>query len=142
MTSRRVPIVTKAGQEAGEAEVSYHVENRRCLLQLRLGTSELSGEGPDYFEALCEVRRKLEAQGLLVNTYGGSRNLVLSGMCRDMSSGLSGYRISLGKRPSRFDLVRIFDTGPDVEAVTVDEQRAFGREWHRSIGVKSQDGTG
>ena len=142
MTFRLVPIVTKAGEEAGEAEVSYHAENRRCLLQLRLGTSQFLGEGPDYFEALCEVRRQLEAQGLLVRSYGGSRNLFLSGMCRDMGAGLSGYRVSAGKRPARADLVRIFDTGPDVEPVTVDEQRAFGREWLHSIDGKSADDTG
>ena len=137
MASRRVPIVTKPGEEAGEAEVSYHAENRRCLLQLRLGTSQFSGEGPDYFEALCEVRRQLEAQGLLLRSYGGSRNLVLSGMCRDVGAGLSGYRVSAGKRPVRADLVRIFDTGPDVEPATVDEQKAFGRAWLQSIAETS-----
>jgi hypothetical protein len=75
----------------------------------------------------------LEAQGLLVRTYGGSRNLVLSGMWRDMGAGLKGYRVSIGKRSVRADLVHIFDTGPDVEPATVDAQQAFGREWLRSI---------
>jgi hypothetical protein len=142
MASLWVPIVTMTGDEAGEAEVSYHAEKRRCLLHLRLGTAEFSGEGPDYFEALCEVRRKLELRRLLVRSYGGSRTLVLSGMCRDMGSGLNGYRASLGKRPVRGDLVRIFDTGPDVEPVTVEEQRAFGREWLRSIGPRSAGDSG
>jgi hypothetical protein len=142
MTSLWVPIVTMTGHETGQAEVSYHAENRRCILQLRLGTAEFSGEGPDYFDALCEVRRKLEVEGLLVRSYGCSRNLVLSGMCRDMGAGLNGYRVSLGKRPVRGDLVRIFDTGPDVDPVTVEEQRAFGREWLRSIDPRSAEESG
>lgn len=136
MTSRRVPIVTRAGQDAGEAEISFDRDDARCLLQLRVGTLEFSGEGFDYFEALCVVRKALEAHDLLVKTYGGSRYLVLSGMCRDMGAGLKGYRVTLGKPTSRSDLVGIFDTGPDVDAATVDEQRTFGREWLRSIGGK------
>lgn len=142
MTALRIPIVTEASQEAGEGEVSFHARNRTCFLQLRFRTLEFSGEGPDYFEAFCEVRRKLEAHGFLVKSYGGSRNLVLSGMCRDMGAGLAGYRVSMGKRPGRADLVPIFATGPDVQPATVDEQRAFGREWRRSVGMKSADNRG
>src|SRR3954463_11979649 len=105
MTSLQVPIVSTSGEEAGPADVSFHAENRRCFVQLRLGTLDLSGQGADYFEALCEVRRKLEERGFLVRSYGGSRNLVLSGMCRDMGAGLDGYRVTLGKQARREDLV-------------------------------------
>ena len=138
MTSREVPIVSSSGEDAGQADVSFHAdfhaEIRRCFLQLRIGTLELAGQGADYFDAFCEVRRRLEERGLLVRSYGGSRNLVLSGMCRDMGAGLAGYRVTLGKQPRREDLVGIFDTGPDVQPATVDEQRAFHREWLLSIG--------
>lgn len=137
MTDRRVPLVTTTGHEAGEAEVILHSENRRCRLQLRLGTDEFSGEGSDYFEALCQVRRQLEQRGLLVRVYGGSRNVILSGMCRDQASGLTGYRVSLGKPSQPTDRVAIFDTGPDVEPVTVDEQQAFYDEWLRGLRAKA-----
>jgi hypothetical protein len=139
MTSLQVPIVRTTGEDAGHADVSIHAENRRCVLDLSLGTLEVSGQGADYFEALCEVRLKLEERGLLVASYGGSRNLFLSGMCRDMGAGLDGYRVTLGKKPGRENLVGIFDTGPDVQPATVAEQRAFQREWLRSIGVKVRD---
>jgi hypothetical protein len=43
----------------------------------------------------------------------------------------------MGKRSVTPDRVRIFDTGPDVDPVTVDEQQAFYREWLRSISAGS-----
>ena len=69
----------------------------------------------------------------MVATYGGSRNVFPSGMSRDMGSGLKAYRLTLGSTGRLEDLVGIFETGPGIEPATVDEQRAFFREWVSSI---------
>jgi hypothetical protein len=48
------------------------------------------------------------------------------------------YRLSLGKRAQREDLVKIFEVGPGVEPATVEEQRQFFRDWLASIRVQSE----
>lgn len=87
------------------------------------------------------VRLQLEPENLIPVCYGASLDVFPSGMCRDMSGGLSAYRLKLRKSPDREDLVRIFETGPDVKPVTVDDQRNFfencmgaGPEWEISSG--------
>jgi hypothetical protein len=52
-----------------------------------------------------------------------------------MGAGLKAYRLTLGNRVRREDLVGIFDSGPGVEPVTVEQQRAFYRDWLLSIGA-------
>ena len=128
-----VPLVNRSGENVGEGEVVYHAEGGRCILRLRKGVTEFAAEGLDYFEALCAVRLKLEAEGILVATYGGSRNVFPSGMSRDMGSGLKAYRLTLGSTGRLENLVGIFETGPGIEPATIDEQRAFFREWVSSI---------
>jgi len=132
--STRVPLVFQTGDGAGEAKVSCRVEgDRRCVLRLWNGEVDITEEATDFFEALCKVRLKLEARGVFVATYGGSRAVFPSGMCRDMGAGLKAYRLSLGQRGG--SLVEIFDTGPDLEVATVEQQRAFFKQWLSSIGI-------
>jgi len=52
-------------------------------------------------------------------------------MLRDMASGLRAYKLQMGKSAGLEDDVDIFETGPDVEVVTVAAQRAFWSEWLR-----------
>lgn len=126
----RVSLVTQAGEGAGEAQIAYGFEGAgRCALRLWNGEIDVTEDATDFFEALCKVRLKLETRGLLVATYGGSRTVFPSGMGRDMGAGLRAYRHSLGERGGLECLVHIFDTGPDVEPATVDQQRAFVDQW-------------
>ncbi len=90
---------------------------------------------PDFFEALCIIRRQLETRGILVACYGVSRNVYPSAMCRDMRRGLRAYKLVKGQNGKQEDLVSIFDFGADVEPATVDEQRKFWKEWLQSIGI-------
>ena len=129
-----IPLVSRDGQDAGVGELEYGPERGRCVVRFRRGELELSTEGPDYFEALCQVRLRLEEVGLLVASYGGSRTVWPSGMARDMGAGLRAYRLTLGKPPGEQDLVDIFSSGPGMEPATVGEQRAFFIAWLSSIG--------
>ena len=49
-----------------------------------------------------------------------------------------GENVEIGRPLLREDQVGIFESGPDVEPVTVEEQRAFQEEWHGSTGRESQ----
>ena len=142
MGVQRVPLVTRSGKAVAEGEVSYDAENGRCILRLQSGKTDVTATASDYFEALCQVRLRLESDGVLVATYGGSRNVFPSGMARDMGAGLKAYRLTRGSKGRREDLVGIFDTGPGIEPATVEEQRAFYADWVSSIEPALKPGAG
>ncbi|MBP3960266.1 hypothetical protein J8F10_33990 [Gemmata sp. G18] len=91
--------------------------------------------GGDAFAALCAAREQLSAFGLTPKCYGACRNLVVSGMASEMGGGLAGYLVRLGQQAHMSDLVEIFDTGPDMDLVSVPEQQEFRLAWFRSIGL-------
>jgi len=96
-----------------------------CELTLTSGDVSVSASASDYFDAFCGIREELEKIGLTPVCYGASRHVWPSGMCRDMGLGLKAYNGGIGERQSPPDLVGIFETGPDVAPVSVQEQRAY-----------------
>jgi hypothetical protein len=106
-------------------DISYN----ECQLTLKWASGELQSTEGDYFEAFCRIREQLAEQNLLPMCYGASRRVILSGMGRDMAAGLKAYKAELGKPTQMKDLVHIFETGEDVEPVSVAEQRAFQQAW-------------
>jgi hypothetical protein len=55
-----------------------------------------------------------------------------SGMLRDMGRWPRAYRLVMGQHAGRDDGVSIFDTGADVEPVSVQDQAEFHRHWLES----------
>jgi hypothetical protein len=104
---------------------------RTCAISLRFRDTQLNASEHDFFEALCRLREQLAVLGLSPLCYGASRNVFPSGMCRDMADGLCAYRLRLGDR-SKPDIVGIFDSGDDLEVVSVETQRQFFNEWRQS----------
>jgi hypothetical protein len=104
-----------------------------CRLSLRYRDQVLHGEGSDFFAAFCDLRQKLEKPGLIPFCYGASLNVYPSGMGRDMGQGMLAYRLTKGVKPSRKDLVRIFDAGPDVIPASVSLQKEFFDDWLASV---------
>lgn len=112
-----------------------------CQLTLKWAGGELQRTEGDYFEAFCRIREQLAEQNVLPMCYGASRRVVLSGMGRDMAAGLKVYKVMLGKEASIKDLVDIFETGEDVEPVSVAEQREFQEQWYESLRQRRIDET-
>jgi hypothetical protein len=108
-----------------------HADQNRKSLTLHYPDGEITVAASDFFDALCDIRTRLEANGWRPVCYGSSRNVYPSGMCRDMGRGLKAYRLKLGRVPTVDDLVPIFETGPDVEPSSVQEQRRFWDEWRK-----------
>jgi hypothetical protein len=104
------------------------------VLTLKYDRGQVRASGGDYFEALCGVRLQLEELGHSVRCYGASRNVYPSAMARDMADGVVAYRLQKGRPAEMADLVSIFDDGPDVEPVSVAEQRAYYESWLASLG--------
>jgi hypothetical protein len=128
-----VKLATAAGPNV-DGVLLLDKSSRPCRLTLQSGSESLSVEAPDFFEALCLIRVQLEPGGLRPVCYGSSTNVWPSGMARDMGRGLKAYRTRIGERASLRDLVRTFDTGPDVEPVSVEEQKTYHNQWLRSLG--------
>jgi len=103
-----------------------------CWLRLVGEGVEESSTGPDYFESFVPIRRRLAKRGIFPLCYAASRDVWPSAMARDMGQGLAAYKLRMG-RPGE-ELVRIFDTGPDVDPVTPEEQKAFSLAWFASLG--------
>jgi hypothetical protein len=108
-------------------------DHYRCRLALRYAAGEVVAVATDYFEAFCQVRRELEQVGLRPLCYGASRNAYPSGMCRDMGRGLKAYRQQLGSPATFADLVKVFESGPDVDPASVEEQQTFHEQWLGSL---------
>ena len=102
-------------------------------LKLVVLNQEIVGVASDYFDAMCEIRKQLEPDGWRLLCYGGSRNVYPSGMARDLGRGLKAYKTKIGRQAN--ELVSIFDSGPDIEPSSVDEQKDHGQRWFRSIGL-------
>lgn len=129
-----VRLVSGAGEEAkGGFTLERDDLQDRCRLILLSPLGEFAGTEWNYFHALCQIRRQLEETGWRPVCYGSSRNAYPSGMCCDMGQGLQAYRMTMGRPALLEDLVQIFDSGPDVLPVSVEEQDAFHEDWLRSL---------
>lgn len=113
------------------------LDAERDTLVLEYAGGRIEVVDSDYFEALCRIRERLEADGLRPICYGASRNVYPSGMSRDMGGGLRAYKLQLGQLGRTADLVDIFSTGPDVVPVPVAEQREFYLRWLESIHART-----
>lgn len=109
------------------------IDAYECQLTLRWAGGELQSIEGDYFGAFCRIRERLAEQGLLPMCYGASRQIYISGMGRDMAAGLKVYKVRLGEQAQMKNLVDIFETGDDVEPVSVAEQQAFQEQWYASL---------
>ena len=120
------------GADDETATVVAEPLNGLCRVTLRYRGREIAASAQDYFEAFCRLREQLEAESLIPFCYGASLRVFPSGMCRDMSAGMTAYRLTRGQKPQRTDLVRIFDEGADVIPATVARQKEFFDDWLKS----------
>jgi hypothetical protein len=128
-----VPLIHHQGGISEGIFILGNDDADECRLTLRYAGGEITTVAADYFEGLCQIRNQLEKEGVRPACFGSSQNVYPSSMSRDMGGGLKAYRLYLGQNARIEDLVEIFDTGPDMKPVTVDEQRAFYEDWLRSL---------
>jgi hypothetical protein len=110
-------------------------ETNLCSLTFQFPGGEINAKALDYFEAMCQVRKELETRGCRPVCFGSARNVYASHMARDMGRGLKAYRLEIGRRATTADLVKIFDTTPDLQPASVEEQKQFYEQWLQSLGI-------
>lgn len=101
----------------------------RLELTIRPGTAPVVATGPDAFEALVRMRRKVEPQGLRIAVQGSRLDTYPSGMARDMGGGWRIYVMHPGKGAGLSDLVDTLDEAPADQLATVEEQEAYWEAW-------------
>jgi hypothetical protein len=110
-------------------------QKTRASITIRWSGNQLTGAEWNFFDAMCQVRTQLATLGLTPRCYAACRNLVVSPLAADMGRGEKGYLVEPGKRAKEANLVGIFDSGPDMDLTSVEEQRAFTRQWWRGHGI-------
>ncbi len=130
MVEHAIRLTSQAGDEFGTVSYERNDLERKRRLVLKYRGRAIEESASDYFKAFCDMRERLEKEGLRPVCYGASLNVYPSGMGRDMGAGLKAYRMVVGKHAT--DLVHIFESGPDVIPSTVAEQRKFVESWLKS----------
>lgn len=90
------------------------------------------GKGLNFFDALCDLRAKLEEKGYFLCINGSRIDFYPSNMTLQMSLGLVGYKIELGIQAT--EKLNTFDECLDLKKlVTVSEQKSFFSKWLKSL---------
>src|ERR1041384_1142972 len=129
---KSVQIIWKDGRVTN-ANVVCSDDYETFRLSLEFDNQIITKTGHSFFHSLQEIRRELDERKILLNCYGASRNVRPSGMSISMGGGVKAYKLTLGTKPAPSDdIVDIFETGVDLQPVTVAQQEKFFEEWLRS----------
>jgi len=132
--------VRRGGVDSIGQLVVTRPERHEWVLQLTTDGQEWRGIGPDLFNALRELRRGLDVDGILLGLNGARPECAVSGMLADMGEGREAYvltgKIALalgllrdrGRRPK---MVPTLGVAPLDEVSDVPTQDAHKRRWIR-----------
>lgn len=128
METHHLKIINAQGKKEA-ITIELNEQNRYCyLIAESVVIGKMTFDDIDYWGCLTQLREVLEVKGYLILCRGAKENIVLSGMCRNMGLGLSGYEIVLGKGAEMEDLVSVFEP-IESGAVTLEVQELFRQKW-------------
>lgn len=125
-------VITATDSSGRSFPVTARVSTRKSSYHLELAAPEIgtrSTDASDVFECMCQLRARLDREGIRLCCNGARPDVWPSGMARDMGGGLRAYVLELGRRASIDDLVDIFDAAPIEDIASVEEQRLFAKKW-------------
>ena len=86
-----------------------------------------------YFDALNEIRKRLETDKKYPICFGTCENVYPSGMQLDMGVGRLAYKQTLGKQAVLIDIVDIFNSDDSCIPTSIEAQKVFHEKWIQSI---------
>lgn len=102
-----------------------------CCIELQIdGVGKFSKKSTDYFGALIDIRRKLEARQIRLLCWGARKDVWPSGMQRDMGGGMTAYQL-LEDGTNNPDARSILEYAAPETVCNVDEQKANAEAWYR-----------
>ncbi|WP_224637264.1 hypothetical protein [Mesorhizobium sp. CA12] len=116
-----------------QAVFTLHDARTKCRLICSYQDKVIEAEEDDYFEALFQIRLRLELDGLLPFCYGASGRVYPEGTVIEMSRGLIACKAKMGQPPKGTDLVNIFADGLDVVPVFPRMQQECWDAWLASL---------
>jgi len=126
------------GHQATRGRVRFRINDlskagNLCRVEVTIDGVVASGAAPDLFEALAQVRRTLEKDGITLVVNGARRDVFPSAMLRQTSQGRRAHVHTPPRSTMRPVAVDIFETAsPDAQLATVDEQLARHDQWAQS----------
>lgn len=139
MDHSKVPVLMPGGiRDTGELaweEVCVEGREDLAVVTLAFGGRQLRAESEvSFFEALRDVRRTLDKEGIALLCLGASRDVYPSPMQQSMGLSVKAYRNRLGQQARTSDLVNIFQPASDIQPSTVQEQDEYHQKWLESLG--------
>ena len=104
-------------------------EDDLCKITFDDGKNVISSESEHFWGALIKLRKILENQNIRLYCKGCARNVYPSPMILDMGDARVAYKMTLGQRVLKEDLVFIFDPCEPEEYATIEEQEEFFKTW-------------
>jgi hypothetical protein len=123
-----VPATVRLGCRDWSEDNSRKTE---CRINLNWAGGVVEKIDWNFFASFKRVREQLYLYDLLPICYGASKRVVLSRMSIDMSLGLQVYTVSEGGLLCH-STVHIFNSGDDVEPVSVECQEQFQDDWRKT----------
>jgi len=121
-----------------EATIAWRTEDRMWVVSIVSPAFEPVEERAfDAFEALCQVREKLEPEGWRIGVAGAQADVWPSGMARDQGGGLKAYRMT---EEQVGGLVDTFEPVDPATVTTVADQRAEADRLYEAIRRNAQNG--
>lgn len=104
-------------------------KNENYQLKLKMDDKIIGSEGKNYFDALINLRKKLEADNIMLLCKGCSKNVYPSPMILSMGDAIKAYELTIGKQAHTSDLVNIFESCRYEEYASIEEQYHFYETW-------------
>lgn len=124
--------------DEGRIESNLFLNEREEIYQieLKMNDSSFSAEGENYFDALINLRKKLELKNIKILCKGCSKFVYPSPMILNMGDAIQAYELVLGEQAHSKDIVNIFEPCRYDEYATIDEQYAYYEKWIESRKVR------
>ncbi len=122
-------------RQPADLNVEERVEGDKTLYTMTLeqnGKTFAGRSEEGFFDALRNLRLKLEKDRLLVHCFGASEDVYPSGM-QVSFGGTKAYRMRLGAPALLGDVVDIFASDDSVKPSTVERQESFRERWIASL---------
>ncbi len=98
-----------------------------CQLTMALPSEIIVVEAGDFFDCLCEVKKKYP--DIMIYCKGYKKNVYPSRMTRQMGLAMKAYEMELGKQATFDNLVWIFDFEDKKLTTSNEEQETFYKKW-------------
>lgn len=108
--------------------------NDYVKLELHYRNKTIQYSEENYFDALTNLRKKLEEDKIQILCKGANKNVYPSAMQLNMGTGRNAYILTMHKQAKLQDVVDIFEPSNINECTTIDEQKQYFDLWAESLG--------